>query len=331
MARILKQGMRTGVLADNVLKYPVSTTLSYMWDAFPEIEQLSNFASSLTSARPEAGPASGPSAATAAHVVRQFCEKHSDLVVEPNARELQQVCSVLARLRASAVAAGIRDQLSSWGFDGDLAWQPRLRALRLLEHMLQQRDTLHDAARVALRDLEQLLLFILKEVPQCQEVARHLLDVRCAEPDHLLTPDYFHVDDVDDVTPGSPPRSGFEGVFGVWQHDEEQLSEVMPPLASQVFRRKWLLCSGQHVAKDDGEATVWLDETSSGYSTSLECDRPSSFDFDLDAPLGMTGDDSVPADSPPRLIRSAPHPFPTPVGLMPPCMLSGSVESQQYL
>jgi len=180
-ARTFKQG----ALGNSFRKAPLSSSIQVIFEAFPEIEQFGNFVSTQVAAMTTSEPSDGAEArerqqievyrSKAAWEVRKFCNKYSAKLIEPTSSELTDVSAACAEFPPAAVTAGIYDQLASWGFGGDLDWQPRLRALCLLEYMLSQPGLAHQAASAAVDDLRQLLQFMSAEVPQCKGVACRLL------------------------------------------------------------------------------------------------------------------------------------------------------------
>lgn len=180
-ARTFKQG----ALGNSFRKAPVSSSIQVIFEAFPEIEQFGNFVSTKVAALTTSEPSDGAEAremqqmevyrSKAAWEVRKFCNKYSAKLIEPTQSELTDISATGAEFPPAAVTAGIYDQLASWGFGGDLDWQPRLRALCLLEYMLGQPGLAHRAASAAVDDLRQLLQFMSAEVPQCKGVACRLL------------------------------------------------------------------------------------------------------------------------------------------------------------
>lgn len=179
-ARTFKQG----ALGNSFRKAPVGSSIQAVFEAFPEIEQFGSFVSnkvaSLTSE-----PSDGSEErelkqaelhrAKAAWEVHKFCNNYATMVIEPTENELRDMWATCAGFPPAAVTTCIYDQLASWGRSGDLDWQPRLRALCLLEHMLQQPGPTHGTACAAVDDLRQLLRFLSAEVPQCKGVACRLV------------------------------------------------------------------------------------------------------------------------------------------------------------
>eukprot|EP00931_Biecheleriopsis_adriatica_P089113 TRINITY_DN63295_c0_g1_i1.p1 TRINITY_DN63295_c0_g1~~TRINITY_DN63295_c0_g1_i1.p1 ORF type:complete len:325 (+),score=89.35 TRINITY_DN63295_c0_g1_i1:74-1048(+) len=185
---------------DSFRRAPFSFTTHLLLEAFPEIDDVKNFVSkkvaALTSAEPEGEEEPQEAAwAAAAWDVKQFCDDYSQLFIEPSQSELEKMWCQCAKYRPSDLTAGIGAQLSSWGFGGDLDWQPRLRALFLLEYMLSQPEAAA-VARAAVSEWENLLRFLSSEVPQCKSIAYRLLKELLE--DRLADPEMEHVVDIDD-------------------------------------------------------------------------------------------------------------------------------------
>jgi len=195
-ARTFKQG----ALGNSFRTAPVSSSIQVVFEAFPEIEQFGSFVSSKVTALTSV-PSDGTEAlekvqmdvytSKAAWEVRKFCNNYSAMLIEPTLNELTDMWTACAEFPPAAVTTGIYDQLASWGRSGDLDWQPRLRALLLLEYMLFQPCPAHQVASAAVDDLRQLLEFLSAEVPQCKAVACRLLAHGAV----------FDIDKIDHVAP----------------------------------------------------------------------------------------------------------------------------------
>lgn len=173
-------------IPDSFRRAPFSMATQLFLEAFPEIDDMKSFVSkkvaALTSAEPEETGAELQEAArlsAAAWEVKQFCENYSQISIEPSLDELEKMWSRCENCEASELTAGINDLLASWGSSGDLDWQPRLRALLLLEYLCGQ-PRAAEAAEAAAGKLEPMLLFVSSEVPQCKNVAYRLLMMRAA-------------------------------------------------------------------------------------------------------------------------------------------------------
>jgi len=109
----------------------------------------------------------------AAGVVADFCERQPALRVEPGEAELEALFAACRSLSSSAVSKAFREQLS-WS-NGDLRWQPRLRALCAMEHFSLRGTYGRDVVTRVVDKSSCVLEHLAREVPQCQAVAARLL------------------------------------------------------------------------------------------------------------------------------------------------------------
>lgn len=116
----------------------------------------------------------GAEAAEIDPLVAEFCSVYPASRVEPTPAEL----SALLAFSSSAdprVSRAIYEQLT-WA-DGNTDWQPRLRALCVLEYFYCHGDLGKDVSNSILADAEPLLRFLASAVPQCQERATRVLEL----------------------------------------------------------------------------------------------------------------------------------------------------------
>lgn len=113
--------------------------------------------------------------AEASNLITRFCENHPMTRVDPTERELVALWNSCRLLDQSAVAAAIYNQLA--GAIESHVWQPRARALAVIEHLYQAEDSRLIAHKVAVRS-EELLRFLSTEVPECHDAACQVLLLR---------------------------------------------------------------------------------------------------------------------------------------------------------
>ncbi|CAE7369029.1 unnamed protein product [Symbiodinium sp. CCMP2456] len=90
--------------------------------------------------------------------------------VAPSRTELEEVWAACRGLSACHVAACLVAEIT-----GAEDWRPRLRMLHLLEFLHRQGGAAAIVADETLSEIEELLRFLSKEVPQCRAIACHLL------------------------------------------------------------------------------------------------------------------------------------------------------------
>eukprot|EP00747_Dinoflagellata_sp_TGD_P026221 gnl/TRDRNA2_/TRDRNA2_131778_c0_seq2.p1 gnl/TRDRNA2_/TRDRNA2_131778_c0~~gnl/TRDRNA2_/TRDRNA2_131778_c0_seq2.p1 ORF type:complete len:411 (+),score=64.57 gnl/TRDRNA2_/TRDRNA2_131778_c0_seq2:71-1303(+) len=114
----------------------------------------------------------------ALQIIGHFCDSYKASRVAPSTVELDDLCArcSLLQLQPPALAAALYEQFSF--ASGDLQWQPRLRALYLLEH-LHNTDSLasKETASMVTAQAEPLLQHLAMEVPECKEKATHVIMV----------------------------------------------------------------------------------------------------------------------------------------------------------
>lgn len=126
--------------------------------------------------------------AAATEVVSNFCGNYPALHVQPSEEEMERVLQRCCEMRPVAVAKAFHGELS-WS-SGDLSWQPRFRALCALEHFGRQSKFGWRVLRKCASEAQELLRYLIQEMPQCRagaervlEAARHLDDVEEARGD----------------------------------------------------------------------------------------------------------------------------------------------------
>mmetsp|Transcript_57997 Transcript_57997/g.168232 ORF Transcript_57997/g.168232 Transcript_57997/m.168232 type:complete len:244 (+) Transcript_57997:84-815(+) len=112
--------------------------------------------------------------AEASDVVSAFCRRLGPLRAEPAVDELEALCGACRTLPAPAVARALCEQLS-WS-DGDMSWQPRLRAVAAMSFLLEQDEWGRDVARRAAEREAGVLEHLASDVPQCAALTRRLLE-----------------------------------------------------------------------------------------------------------------------------------------------------------
>lgn len=121
---------------------------------------------------------------SAEEVFADFCERQSGVPIRPSSSECQQLSERCADLDMVAVAAAAVGQLS-WAASGQLAWQPRVRALCALCVFAESSSHLRRAARLALEEAETLIAHLAAHVADCrldaEEALVHLSKLRVQE------------------------------------------------------------------------------------------------------------------------------------------------------
>jgi len=90
--------------------------------------------------------------------------------VAPSRTELEEVWAACRGLAACHVAACLVAEITEAE-----DWRPRLRMLHLVEYLHRQGGAAAVVADETLSEIEELLRFLSKEVPQCRAIACHLL------------------------------------------------------------------------------------------------------------------------------------------------------------
>lgn len=119
-------------------------------------------------------------ATEAAQAVSAFCESYPAVRVKPTTAELNELWLQCADLHPLAVAEAICDQLS-WG-NGASEWQQKMRALYVLDHFAGQGEDGAEVVLEACASAEDILLHLVREVPQCRELASSLLATHSPHP-----------------------------------------------------------------------------------------------------------------------------------------------------
>mmetsp|Transcript_91803 Transcript_91803/g.259853 ORF Transcript_91803/g.259853 Transcript_91803/m.259853 type:complete len:265 (+) Transcript_91803:65-859(+) len=119
----------------------------------------------------------------AVHLIREFCETYSEEQVAPSDEELEDFwgrCSLLYAqvLHPAPLANALRKQLAAAGAPGSTgpapAWQPRLRALYVMEH-LHRKGAVGEVIISKLMSRNAGVVVHLAQVPECKEKATELL------------------------------------------------------------------------------------------------------------------------------------------------------------
>jgi len=112
--------------------------------------------------------------AEASCIVSEFCRRPGALRVEPTVTELKAFWRACYVLPAQAVVRALSEQLS-WS-DGDMAWQPRFRAIAAMAYFVEQDSWGQDVARRAVERGAGALEHLEQHVPQCAAPTRRLLE-----------------------------------------------------------------------------------------------------------------------------------------------------------
>lgn len=105
-------------------------------------------------------------------IVTEFCENYPAARVSPNAMDLDVFWNKVGKLQPKALADAIYDQLSFSG--GEYEWQPRLRALFVLEHLHNKGGMGREVTKIVLHSAKALLQH-LTEVSQCTTKATQVI------------------------------------------------------------------------------------------------------------------------------------------------------------
>eukprot|EP00930_Biecheleria_cincta_P021985 TRINITY_DN16130_c0_g1_i3.p1 TRINITY_DN16130_c0_g1~~TRINITY_DN16130_c0_g1_i3.p1 ORF type:complete len:146 (+),score=21.14 TRINITY_DN16130_c0_g1_i3:119-556(+) len=107
------------------------------------------------------------------YVLSEFCRISPAAQVVPRPFELDCLWLQCARIPPAAVSASIQQVLSFE--DGIPEWQPRLRALHALLHIIGKGGTYGEAACEAASEMRPLLNYYFTEFPQCRDIALKVL------------------------------------------------------------------------------------------------------------------------------------------------------------
>jgi len=109
-------------------------------------------------------------------LVSKFCEEYPVYRVEPNKEELHNIWAACSGYDADEVASAIYDQFT-WG-SGEAEWQPRLRALRLLDHFSQQGAPGALITESVLDEAKEMIRYLADHVPKCRAAAAKMLHLK---------------------------------------------------------------------------------------------------------------------------------------------------------
>jgi len=106
--------------------------------------------------------------------IHKFCQRCTAFNTKPKGRELEDIWHTLAGRSTQTISAAI-EEVFSFGATGTLEWQPRFRALCILEYVQEQGGAAKVIGGNVVSENEEHIEFLAKEVPQCREIARRLL------------------------------------------------------------------------------------------------------------------------------------------------------------
>lgn len=123
--------------------------------------------------------------AQSSQMVSDFCENFPVTRVVPNRDELEGFWNKCNALSPGATAGALHEQLSY--ANGDFAWQPRLRALYIVDYLHRKGGAGKEIGETVKDSAGQLIEYLL-EVPQCKEKAQQViatLEGKQADRSHL--------------------------------------------------------------------------------------------------------------------------------------------------
>lgn len=181
----------------------------------------------------------------AGEIVASFCEEFHPARVEPTADEMAAFWDRCYGFKSAHLSAAIVDQLS---LQNGAEWQPRLRALCLLEQCFDENSKAPRLVAMKVFDeSEEVLQYLASQVTQCADKANQVLR-KCAAPAPIppivIAKPPVAVTDTDAIKQKSPflpehpePRRGHVNVRGVrrGKNPERQallsdMGEQSPPL-----------------------------------------------------------------------------------------------------
>lgn len=115
--------------------------------------------------------------------VSEFCLVYPASRVEPTQAELDVFLSQCSSLEVDDVSESLYRQLT-WR-TGNLDWQPRFRALCVIEHFYFDDSCGKEIARSVASEAEPHLNFLASAVPQCMDKATRLLELLQSDADAL--------------------------------------------------------------------------------------------------------------------------------------------------
>jgi len=186
--------------------------------------------------------------------ISNFCQSWTDATVTPSNEALERCwskCSLIfaCSFDATAIASAISDQLHFPG--GDVAWQPRARALHMLEYMLQK-GPVGEQFTVKVARIAGLQLRVLSSVPECSELASRVAD-------HLLGEETTFDGDWTDIH----RESGVEEIRGnQWLAAEGGEKQLIPIGKKQILVRDtvfWAELKDGQIVWCTGE--IWIVDT----------------------------------------------------------------------
>eukprot|EP00440_Ansanella_granifera_P029173 gb/GFBE01031685.1/.p1 GENE.gb/GFBE01031685.1/~~gb/GFBE01031685.1/.p1 ORF type:complete len:454 (+),score=104.95 gb/GFBE01031685.1/:1-1362(+) len=117
----------------------------------------------------------------AASIIEDFCQVYPAARVEPTEDEITELWERCAYFRPNFLAAAISEQLSLR--DGEMEWQPRLRALCVLEYCyLEQSKAPRSVGLQVCEEFRGLLEYLAKDVKQCSAKAKQVLHLNSLPP-----------------------------------------------------------------------------------------------------------------------------------------------------
>jgi len=127
--------------------------------------------------------------------VHKFCQRCTAFNTKPKGSELEDIWHALAGRSTQTISAAI-EEVFSFDATGALEWQPRFRALCILEYVKEQGGAAKVIGGNVVSENEEHIKFLAKEVPQCREIARRLLGwptepppiAECAVPSKASSP-----------------------------------------------------------------------------------------------------------------------------------------------
>lgn len=141
-------------------------------------------------------------------LMSSFCRSYPATRVVPTLQELEGLWLKCSALPPNSVCGSLYDQLS-WS-NGDIEWQPRFRALHILEYFYVKGGLGRDIANTILNIGSGLLEHLANDVPQCKDKATQVILVLVGKVESQVA-----VVSLSDAPVQSPATSGTDPVGAV--------------------------------------------------------------------------------------------------------------------
>jgi len=115
-------------------------------------------------------------------IIAEFCQEFHAARVEPTTAEMSALWDRCSTFKSRHISAALGEQLS---LQSGTDWQPRLRALCLLEQCFEEDSGAPQMVAIkAFEDNEEVLKYLASNVPACADKAKKILKL-CAAPPTL--------------------------------------------------------------------------------------------------------------------------------------------------